>query len=82
MKKVITKIDNLNEFIENAQTKWEFLKYEIQTFTIDYSKLLIKKGKKKINWELKLKSLWSNLNSEENEKLYNHCQNNLDNIYD
>ena len=82
MKKVITKIDNLNEFIENAQTKWEFLKYEIQTFTIDYSKLLIKKGKKKINWELKLKSLWSNLNSEENRKLYNHCQNNLDNIYD
>ena len=82
MKKVITKTDNLNEFIENAQTKWEFLKYEIQTFTIDYSKLLIKKGKKKINWELKLKSLWSNLNSEENEKLYNHCQNNLDNIYD
>ena len=68
MKKVITKIDNLNEFIENAQTKWEFLKYEIQTFTIDYSKLLIKKGKKKINWELKLKSLWSNLNSEENGK--------------
>ena len=49
MKKVITKTDNLNEFIENAQTKWEFLKYEIQTFTIDYSKLLIKKGKKKIN---------------------------------
>ena len=82
MKKVITKIDNLNEFIENAQTKWEFLKYEIQTFTIDYSKLWIKKGKKKINWELKLKSLWSNLNSEENGKLYNHCQNNLDNIYD
>ena len=82
MKKVITKIDNLNEFIENAQTKWEFLKYEIQTFTIDNSKLWIKKGKKKINWELKLKSLWSNLNSEENGKLYNHCQNNLDNIYD
>ena len=82
MTKVITKIDNLNEFIENAQTKWEFLKYEIQTFTIDYSKLLIKKGKKKINWELKLKSLGSNLNSEENGKLYNHCQNNLDNIYD
>ena len=46
MKKVITKIDNLNEFIENVETKWEFLKYEIRTFTIDYSKSIDKKGKK------------------------------------
>ena len=43
MKKVITKIDNLNKFIENAQRKWEFLKYEIQKFTIDYSKSIAKK---------------------------------------
>ena len=29
MKKFITKINNSNEFIENSQTKWVFLKYEI-----------------------------------------------------
>ena len=47
MKKVITKIDNLNKFIENAQRKWEFLKYEIQKFTIDYSKSIAKKREKR-----------------------------------
>ena len=32
--------------MENAQTKWEFLKYEIRKFTIDYWKTIVKKGKK------------------------------------
>ena len=38
MKKFITKINTSNEFIGDAQTKWEFLKYEFRKFTIDYSK--------------------------------------------
>ena len=29
MKKPITKINTLNEFLKDAQIKWEFLKYEI-----------------------------------------------------
>ena len=37
------KFYNSNEFIENTQTKWEFLKYEIRKFTIDYSKTIAKK---------------------------------------
>ena len=35
MKKLITKINNSNEFIGDGQTKWEFLKYEIRKFTTD-----------------------------------------------
>ena len=38
MKKLIPKMDTSNEFIRDAQTKWEFLKCEIRKFTIDYSK--------------------------------------------
>ena len=42
MKKLITKYFKLqntsNEFFKDAQTKWEFLKREIQNFTIYYSK--------------------------------------------
>ena len=43
-KKIITKINNSKEFIENAQTKWKFSKYEIKQFTTDYSKAVAKKG--------------------------------------
>ena len=47
MKKIVTKIYNSNEIMENAQTKWEFLKYAIRKFTIGYSKTITKKGKKR-----------------------------------
>ena len=40
MKKINIKTNNLNEFIENLQTKLKFLKYEIRKFTIDYSKAI------------------------------------------
>ena len=36
----------------------------------------------KINLELKLKNIVTNLNSEENRKLYNHCKIDLETIYD
>ena len=38
MKKLITKINTSNEFLEDDQIKWEFLKYKIRKFTIDNSK--------------------------------------------
>ena len=73
MKKLITKINTSDEFLEDAQMKWEFLKYEIRKFTIDYSKSAAKIRKKyKIVLEQKLKSLENNLTSEENRKVYNH----------
>ena len=42
MKKLITKINTSNEFLEDDQMKWEFLKYKIQKFTIDSSKTAAK----------------------------------------
>lgn len=37
--------------------------------------------KVRLNLELKLKDIESNLNPEEDRKLDNHCQNDLDSIY-
>ena len=55
--------------MENAHTKWEFLKFEIRKFTIDYSKTIASKGKKKrSNLELKLRNPENNLNCEVNRK--------------
>ena len=83
MKKPITKINTLNEFLKDAQIKWEFLKYEIWKFTIDYSKTAAKIRKQhKIDLEQKLKNLENNLTSEENRKLYNHYKNELETIHD
>ena len=42
MKKLITKINTSNEFLEDDQIKWEFLKYKIRKFTIDNSKTAAK----------------------------------------
>ena len=38
--------------------------------------------KERLNLELNLKHLQSNLNPEESRKLYNHCQNDLESIYE
>ena len=63
MKKLITKINTSNEFLEDA-LKWEFLKYEIWKFTIDYSKTAAKIRKHhKIDLKHKLKNLENNLTS-------------------
>ena len=67
MEKLITKINTSNEFLEDAQMKWGFLKYEIRKFTFDYSKTTGKIRKQhKIDLEHKLKNLENenNLNSE------------------
>ena len=63
--------------------KWEFLKYEIRKFTIEFSKTAAKIRKQhKIDLEHKLKNLENNLTSEENRKLYNHHKNKLETICD
>ena len=83
MKKLITKINTFNQFLEDAQMKWEVLKYEIRKFTIDYSKTAAKIRKKhKIDLEHKLKNFENNLTSEENKKLYSHYKNELEAIYE
>ena len=71
VKKLITKINTSNEFLEDTQMKLEFLKYEIRKFTIDYSKTAAKIRKQhKIDLEHKLRNLENNLTSEENRKRY------------
>ena len=83
MKKLITKINTSNEFNEDTKVKWEFLKYGIRNFTIDYSKKAAKiRKQQKINLEQKLKNLENNLTSGENRKLYNHYKKKLEIIYD
>ena len=81
MEKLITKI--ILEFLEDEQMKWEFLKFKIRKFTIDYSKIAAKIRKQhKVNLEHKLKNLQNNLTSEKYRKLYNHYKNELETIYD
>ena len=83
MKKLIIKINASNEFLEGAQMKQEFLKYEIRKFTNDYSKTAAEIRKQhKIDLEHKLKNLGNNLISEENRKLYNYCKTQLETIYE
>ena len=55
MKKLITKINFSNQFNEDAQMKWEFLKYKIRKLTINYSKKAAKIRKQQINLEQKPK---------------------------
>ena len=70
-------------FIPNAQLKWELLKYEIRKFTINYSKKLAKERKEnKTLLENKLKELEGNLNTEDNIQSYNIYKKELDSIYD
>ena len=80
----VTKTKNLiqtfhsnQNFITNAQLKWELLKYKIWKFIINYSKKLAKERKEnKTLLENKLKELEGNLNTEDN------IQSELDSIYD
>ena len=86
----VTKTKNLiqtfhsnQNFISNAQLKWELLKYEIRKFTINYSKKLAKEHKEnKTLLENKLKELEGNLNTEDNIQSYDIYRKELDSIYD
>ena len=59
------------------------MKYEIQNFTIDYSKKLVKERKENETLlENKLKELDVNLNTKDNVQSYNIYKKELDSIYD
>ena len=64
MKKIITKIYNSNEFMQNAQ-KTKF-KYSL----LITQKPSLKKKKQRVNLEIKLKHYEGNINSKENRNLY------------
>ena len=42
MKKLITKINTSNEFLEDAQMKWKFLKYKFENLRLITQKPLLK----------------------------------------
>ena len=71
-KNLIQTFHSNKNLILNTQLKWELLKYEIQKFTINYSKKHAKERKEnKTLLENKLKELKDNLNTEDNIQSYN-----------
>ena len=70
------------EGINDLQVRWEFLKYEIRKFSIEFSKLQAQNMKKeKMFLENKLKKLENNTKCIENLE-YIDCRNKLDKIYE
>ena len=68
------------EGITDFQVRWEFLKYEIRKFSIEFSKLQAQGTiKEKMFLENKLKKLQNNTNYIENLE-YIDCRNKLDNM--
>ena len=68
--------------VKDPQVRWEFLKYEIRKFLIEFSKLQAQNTKKdKIFLENKLKKLKNNTNCIENLE-YIDCRSKLDRIYE
>ena len=67
----------------NTQLKWEFLKYEIRKFTIDYTKRKAKERRKQqALLESELEKLENNLESSENLRKYESLKSDLELIYD
>ena len=76
-------LENLEiEGIRDPNVRWEFLKYEIRKFSIEFSKLQVQNTKKeKVFLENKPKKLEDNTNYIENLE-YIDCRNKLDKIYE
>ena len=67
----------------DEQVKWEILKYEIQKFTIRYSKVIAKeKRKKQLELESKLKILEKSLSCDKNIEEYHKHMGDFDETYD
>ena len=82
LKKHIENIKNDNEFSNDPQIKWEFLKYHIPKFTIWFSKIRAKKERKqREELEASLKLLEKKLSIEENQCLYEKSKRDLEEIY-
>ena len=78
IKNLIQTFDSNQNFISNAQLKWELLKYEIRKFTINYSKKLAKERKEnKTLLENKVRELEANLNTEDNIQSIMYTKKNL-----
>ena len=66
----------------DPQVRWEFLKYEIRTFSLEFARLQAQNTKnEKFLLENKLIKLENNTNYTENWK-YIDCRNKLDKIYE
>ena len=71
-----------NENILDQNVRWDFLKYEIRKFTIDFSKALSKNEKQEVSYlEKKLKDLECDLSNTKTRDQYLDCKDKLENIY-
>ena len=85
LKKLIsdTKTKFNSDDFADSQVKWEFLKYEIRKFTIEFSKRLARDQRRKKNsLEAKLITLENDLNTSKCLQDYNECKRELDEIYE
>ena len=68
--------------ITDKHLRWEFLKYEIRKFTMNFSKNLVKKENKDRNFlEKELNRLEKNLTNFQTNQYYLECKQKLQNIY-
>ena len=68
--------------ITDKHLRWEFLKYEIRKFTMNFSKNLVKKKNKDRNFlEKELNRLEKNLTNFQTNQYYLECKQKLQNIY-
>ena len=71
-----------NKSLSNRRLKWELLKYEVQKFTINYTKHIAKEERQqRTNLGNQLKVLEKNLDEDDNLNKYNNIKNELDPIY-
>ena len=71
-----------NENILDQNVRWDFLKYEIRKFTIDFSKALSKNEKQEVSYlEKKLKDLECDLSNTKTRDQYLDSKDKLENIY-
>lgn len=83
MKELIQEFKVKKSLNDNNQINWEYLKYEIQEFTINYSNNIAKKyTKRRIDFERKMKQLENLLVNDESLNLYNDGKIELNSIYD
>ena len=68
--------------ITDKHLRWEFLKYEIRKFAINFSKKLVKEENKDRDFlEKEIKELEKNLNNLQTNEYYLGCKQKLQNIY-
>ena len=72
IKKLIGSFCTKEKFFFNVQLKWEFIKYELRKFTVNYTKHIAKeKRQQQANLENQLKMLEKSLDEDDNLIKYN-----------